>query len=543
MLVRFVAQVIEAPASAHDPRQRERIRLLNGLLLSASISLSLGVVFHWFYPDTIPPVSIFAVLLALAILGVKAGGAVPLSFAFSLFVSITPQILWSAIHNAKYEMLIAWTLVAGIIAYLLHPVRPMLFYMGISLFATGFAMINAGHTSGELSAVLYFSIAVDAMLTSVALLRDRANETLDLQTQRLELEQTRINLLLEAAQEGIVIHRDGKVLLVNPAFERLLGYSVQDLQGNDILDIITPSYHDEVLKRYRENIDTRNEVEFINKAGKLVMVEMLGRSYYYRGERLRILSLNDVTERKQHEEREIDLAIEREKVRILQNFINDISHDLRTPLSVINTSIYLIGKLADDPERQRAQINVLAAQEKQVQRLLEDLITMSRLDKADTQDFVFGSVDLDDLLKQMVNDMQNDALRKNQVLVFQPGESTATARGDPIQLKRMMRHLILNAVSYTPKGGEIVVRTFCEGDKVVISVKDNGPGIPEHILPHIFDQFYRGDEARGGGGIGLGLTIARKIALAHGGNIEVVSQAGDGSDFRVVLPRKITNSP
>lgn len=274
------------------------------------------------------------------------------------------------------------------------------------------------------------------------------------------------------------------------------------------------------------------------KDGRSLTVEFTGRSQYYNGERVRIVTLRDMTPRLLEQQRQIELTVEQEKVRILQHFINDISHDLRTPLSIINAS--LSDPQAKRAERQRTQIEVLEQQAAHVHRLLEDLITMSRLDKAEASDFLFRRVDLHDLLHQVISDTMNEALRKNQKLIFSPCSGSAMLMADATEIKRMMRHLIMNGLMYTPEGGLISITTRLSPEAVTIVVKDNGPGIAKDVLPFIFDEFYRGDPARGGdGGIGLGLTIARKIARAHQGAMKWMSAQGQGSEFHVKLPLSI----
>ncbi|MBK8022558.1 MAG: PAS domain S-box protein [Chloroflexi bacterium] len=531
--------ILDAPVSVVDDRRRARIQLLNAMLLFFALAIYLGLVADRFFMPFVPVVFGVASLLLLSIGAIRAGFYTPISALFGVLVATTPPLLWFSSPSA-YEILIVWSITAAIIGYLLFTLRGMMALMVASEITGATVIFLVESTRYAVPDYLFFSSVLYALLIFAATLRDRSTGIIDEQAVSLKQERMRINALLEAAQEGIIIHGKGIILMVNPAVQRLLGYSSEELIGKDIRELVTPEYRDILTSRYRAEDDRPYEVLMHCKDGRSLTVEFTGRSQYYNGERVRIVTLRDMTPRLLEQQRQIELTVEQEKVRILQHFINDISHDLRTPLSIINTSIYLIRRLGAEPERQRTQIEVLEQQAAHVHRLLEDLITMSRLDKAEASDFLFRRVDLHDLLQQVIGDTLNEALRKNQKLIFSPCSGSAIMMADATEIKRMMRHLIMNGLTYTPEGGLISITTRLSPEAVTIVVKDNGPGIAKDVLPFIFDEFYRGDPARGGdGGIGLGLTIARKIARAHQGAIEVTSAQGQGSEFHVKLPLSI----
>jgi signal transduction histidine kinase len=125
-----------------------------------------------------------------------------------------------------------------------------------------------------------------------------------------------------------------------------------------------------------------------------------------------------------------------------------------------------------------------------------------------------------------------------------PGEEDqVTVEGDRDQLKQMVLNLVENAVKYTPSGGEVRLSFGQEDGSAYVRVEDNGPGIPEDMLPHIFERFYRGDHRSKMGGTGLGLAIADRIARSHGGSIGVDSKVGEGSTFTVRLPLASGGTP
>jgi PAS domain S-box-containing protein len=244
----------------------------------------------------------------------------------------------------------------------------------------------------------------------------------------------------------------------------------------------------------------------------------------------------DITERKNLEKEQIRYSIERERVTALQKFIRDISHDLRTPLTVINTTMYIIGRSV--PEEQQHRVNSVTAQVKHLTDLLDKMSEMARLERETPSDFHFKEADINTLVERVSSHQQAQAETKDQRLIFQPQPLLPPVVVDEVSLKVSIESIVKNALRYTPEGGEVVISTGVEGDQVVISVRDNGIGIAQKDLSHIFEHFYKADQARGmdSGSAGLGLSIAKKIVEHHNGKIVVESTPGEGSTFKILLP-------
>ena len=117
-------------------------------------------------------------------------------------------------------------------------------------------------------------------------------------------------------------------------------------------------------------------------------------------------------------------------------------------------------------------------------------------------------------------------------------ENCPTIFADPQRLEQIFNNLLSNALRFTPRGGSVTVDLKCSANQVVISVRDNGPGIPEHALAHVFDRFYKADysRSRSNGGTGLGLSIAKKLALSHGGDLTATNHPAGGALFTLSLP-------
>jgi PAS domain S-box-containing protein len=245
----------------------------------------------------------------------------------------------------------------------------------------------------------------------------------------------------------------------------------------------------------------------------------------------------DISERIQAERHQLDLALERERINLLQRFMGDVSHDFKTPLTSIKLSVYLLSRVQEEAKRLR-HVQVIEMQTTRLEKLVTDLFTMSRLDQSITGEFDFGVMNINALLRDVLLAHEPLVQARQHTTTFEPGENLPTVYGDPFQMDRVFTNMLINAVNYTPEGGQINIRTRQEQGELLIDIQDNGIGIPAEEHERIFNRFYRGDPARGSGqgGMGMGLAIARKIVEAHGGRIELESEPGKGSTFRVLLP-------
>lgn len=228
-----------------------------------------------------------------------------------------------------------------------------------------------------------------------------------------------------------------------------------------------------------------------------------------------------------------------QNIQQLKQFTADASHELRSPLTIIKTSVEVI---MNYPERVHpANVNKLEAissASNQMTRLVEDLLLLARTDAViNTQVIAWISIPLDELLEDLVEFLEPQAV--SQEITLKSEISTEVfVKGEAIQLKRLFSNLLQNALQYTSKGGTVIVSLVKLERLVAINVQDNGIGIaPEH-LTLIFNRFWRADQARSQreGGLGLGLAIANAIARTHGGDIIVTSEVGVGSCFQVRLP-------
>lgn len=220
----------------------------------------------------------------------------------------------------------------------------------------------------------------------------------------------------------------------------------------------------------------------------------------------------------------------------MRRFIADASHELRTPVSVIRGEADVALGRDRTPEEYRETLGTIQDEAKRLSRLIDDLLNLARADAGHVTLRV-GELYLNDLVSDACRSVQSLALGKD-VLIDSRTGADMPYRGDETLLRRMVLNLLDNAIRYTPPGGKVVVTLERQREGAAIRVSDTGIGISPETELHLFERFYRGDEARSRneGGFGLGLSIVKWIAEAHNGRVEVMRATGSGAMFTVYLP-------
>jgi signal transduction histidine kinase len=222
-----------------------------------------------------------------------------------------------------------------------------------------------------------------------------------------------------------------------------------------------------------------------------------------------------------------------------RRFVADSSHELRTPLTVIRGNLHLL-KRADDPKERAELISITEAETSRLNRMVNDLLYMAQMQAGYDLKPVLRTVELDSLLLDVFSLAKSMAALKEQKVVL-AHEDVASTRGDREQLQHLLLNLVDNAAKYTPAGGTIQLGVWAEDGWSRFEVSDTGPGIAQAAIPFLFERFYRTQDARQREhtGSGLGLAIVKSIAEAHNGKVEVFSELGQGTTFRVWLPNAV----
>jgi two-component system phosphate regulon sensor histidine kinase PhoR len=227
-----------------------------------------------------------------------------------------------------------------------------------------------------------------------------------------------------------------------------------------------------------------------------------------------------------------------------QDFVANVSHELKTPLAVIKSSVEtLVDGAAEEPEARAEFLAQITRESDRLEALIQDLLSLARIESGhlglEPQAIPLGTA-----ITDCVERHQMRAEAKTLTMVEKPPKdapANVTAWADTDALRQVMDNLVDNAIKYTPNGGRITVRWSATPETVSFEVEDTGVGIPAADLPRVFERFYRVDKARSKaeGGTGLGLAIVKHLAQAMKGNVRVASTVGKGTTFRVTLPRAV----
>ncbi len=361
----------------------------------------------------------------------------------------------------------------------------------------------------------------------------------DLASQNVDLERLAnvLRAVLDSTVDGILLtDAGGNVQLANRPVINLtseLGMSYEGPVVDRLLSVEhrmkDPGAYRAAMERLRSNPDEETFDEFEDEISGRVFQGFTAPVRDARGGSLgRIWTLREVTQ-----QRELD--------RLKDDFVATVSHELRTPLTSMMGFLEMIrageaGRLNDEQERFLA---IVYRSSERLQRLVGDLLFVARLDASGLQ-LQFASARLDEIAHEVVE--ASSALARAREIVLETDLSEVPPiLGDHERLLQLVGNLVSNALKFTPAGGTVTVRTFVDGDMAVIEVADTGIGIPEGEQDRLFQRFFRSSIATEQAipGTGLGLVISRAIVEAHGGTIDVTSQAGAGTCFRVELPAQL----
>jgi len=316
----------------------------------------------------------------------------------------------------------------------------------------------------------------------------------------------------------LVLDEGGAALYANPSFLKSFPAGGGGIEGKAVAGIIK---NESLLKKISAFLEKRR--------GNPENVEISERSRFFnvrlvpikeKADFSLLLFLQDITEEKRLET-------------IKKDFVANVSHELRTPLaSIKGYSETLLDGGMDDRETLREFLRVIDRHSTRMSRLIDDLLTLSRLE-SHQMTIVSAPVDLKDLVQAILPGFEKQARDKDITLSSAIPEGLPKALGDHDRLEQVLVNLLDNAIKYTHSGGSVTVTVRKDRNDLLVDVKDTGIGIPADDIPRIFERFYRVDKARSRelGGTGLGLAIVKHIIQGHNGKLNVKSTPGVGSTF------------
>jgi len=340
---------------------------------------------------------------------------------------------------------------------------------------------------------------------------------------------TQLEVTLGSLQEAVlIVDSTNHILLANNALHGIFPRATNILGQRLELVLQSVSFLQYVESVRKKEAQAQFEVEFA-EGNRAIWVEVTGTtipSLNGQKDPWALFVLHDITKQKKLEA-------------VRKDFVANVSHELRTPLSVIKGYIEtLVDGHLDMPLADRERfMKTIQRHTERLNSLLEDLLTLSRLESINPG-LRRESTNFAQLLNGILEDYRARPAAIDHVFSAAIDPAVGSLLIDPLKITQVLENLIDNAVKYTLKGSRIDVSAKLHESKAEVCVRDNGPGIPEADLPHIFERFYRVDKGRSRekGGTGLGLSIVKHIVQLHGGQVRVESKLGQGTAFYFTLP-------
>jgi PAS domain S-box-containing protein len=329
--------------------------------------------------------------------------------------------------------------------------------------------------------------------------------------------------------------RDGGLTYVNQALLKLWGYdSPEEMLGRSMSTFYKEA---DGVEQLTQALLSGTGIQAAELAGKKkdgteFIVELRAAVIIgAEGENVGLtFSLADITERKRAEEAQRDLA------RLKSEFISNVSHELRTPLqSIKGFTKLMLQEKAPDLERQKEFLTIIDKESERLGQLVESVLDVSRLENGRFE-LQKERQSIKDLLRKIVREFRAVAGEKGIAISESIPAALPEMEVDGERLRRVVVNLLSNAVKSSSDGGNIAVRAEIKDDRLLVRVADQGIGISEEAIPHLFERFYQAEGSAKVGGAGLGLHISKEIIEAHGGRIWVESEEGKGSTFSFALP-------
>ncbi len=380
-------------------------------------------------------------------------------------------------------------------------------------------------------------------MTAANLLREVANHHSIVATLREREE--RYRNLIENSLLGMMIHQDFKPLFVNETWAVLHGYTVVEILAMDsCLPLIAPDDRERILayedaRRRGEAVPTGYEYRCIRKDGILVWLDNRVMSVNWSDGQAVQTTIYDISERKR-----VEAALQEAKEvaemanRAKNAFLANMSHELRTPLHVmLSCAAFGLKRFnTTSPEKQHAYFQQIHQNGETLLRLLSDLLDLAKLE-AGKMAFNFEAHGLDSLLNAVTVNVEPLLAQRQLTLRYVPLTHPRKAILDPDRIMQVLHNLLSNAIKYSPDGGVITISLAQKGPNMVITVRDQGLGIPEEELDAIFDKFVQSSHTQtGAGGTGLGLAICHEIVSAHGGHIWAENGLEGGAVVTFTIP-------
>lgn len=367
------------------------------------------------------------------------------------------------------------------------------------------------------------------------------------------------NLLINNSNDAIFVHRNNKLLFSNESAAGLMGLQSEALLDKSMLDFLPDDEKEKAKDKYNSIYEDETntiffEQKILGRYKDLITVQNTSTCFVYEGKLTILTIFHDITSEKQVEklqkdvEKNIELLNEtREFNKYITEFFSNISHELKTPLNIIFSSIQLLDLYNENSgekfiKNKDKYLDIMKQNCYRLMRLINNLLDITRLDSGFLTPHM-KNYNIISVVEDITLSVTSFAESKGINIIFDTDSEEKIMAFDPDKIERIILNLLSNAVKFTNGGGEVIVNMIDEGDYILISVKDTGIGIPEDKLQLVFERFKQVDKTftRNHEGSGIGLSLVKSFVEMHEGIISINSELGQGSEFIIKLPARKLN--
>ncbi|MFI5057060.1 MAG: two-component system histidine kinase PnpS [Candidatus Acidiferrales bacterium] len=363
--------------------------------------------------------------------------------------------------------------------------------------------------------------ALEALAASLNQTAARLDRTIGTLTEERNLS----SAILASMLEGVaVVNASERLLFANQSFAEILELDVPPQSGRALVEVVRQTELIEAVRKVLAG-EPRVEAEIVTGTLRQHFFAATVAAVRAGDTSGAVVVLHDITELRKLE-------------RVRRDFIANVSHEFKTPLTAIQGfAETLLAGAVDDPQNRSRFLGIILEHSRRLARLTDDLLKLSKMD-ADRLELEIHRLSVSQLIESCLETSQHRAAEKDIRISVNIASHLPEIAGDRRLLAEVLQNLLDNATQYTMPGGQIMLSAEANDDEVIFTVSDTGIGIPQADQPRIFERFYRVDAARSRevGGTGLGLAIAKHLVEVHGGRIWVESEVGQGSQFHFSVP-------
>ena len=366
----------------------------------------------------------------------------------------------------------------------------------------------------------------------------------------VQLTDERMGMLLEALPVGMALHQEQSIVFANKALSRLLGYNQQELIGKHCLDFIKSDFCEDLIERFARVFTHGNPINepgltVVGEDGTQNTIHLYISLVPWEGRPVAQVVIQDVSHiqvmeqvmHKQAQELASALFAETRARQAQREFVSVISHEFRTPLTIIDGSAQMISRAMAMGKTEKIEAKTAKIRNATVRmsRLIDDILASSSIEKSafkiSPELFDFGA-----LVEEQCNQI-GGACESHELLLDMDG-LPGTIRADKKACTHIIDNLLSNAIKYSPDADTVELKGWQEDDLIYLSIKDYGVGVPEEEHDELFGQYFRASTSRAFRGTGIGLNLVKNLLHLQGGEIAVESVVDEGSIFTISLPIK-----